>query len=85
MDFVVNRARLIADRMQQEIDMKTKLQHVSGEYWLAFLQVKHRDDRDVEVVRAEFCTFIDGKVGWFGADLEPRMGSNKIWFIRIDE
>jgi hypothetical protein len=56
MKFVVEGAGLIVDRIEQEIAMEVKLEHVSGEFWLAFLHVKNRDDRDSEVVRAEFYT-----------------------------
>ncbi|KFX90569.1 hypothetical protein O988_08131 [Pseudogymnoascus sp. VKM F-3808] len=84
MDLVVGGEGLIADRTEQEIAMKIKLEHVSGELWLAFLHVSHRDERDVEVVRAEFDISEDGTVDKFGVELEPRMGSNKIWFTRID-
>lgn len=87
MDFVIDEAGsgLTADRSKQEIAMEVKLEHISGEFWLAFLRVKHRDDRDVEVVRAEFYISADGKAGKFGMELEPRMGTDKIWFIRIDD
>ncbi|KFY84254.1 hypothetical protein V500_09468 [Pseudogymnoascus sp. VKM F-4518 (FW-2643)] len=84
MNFVVDGVGLTADRTEQEVAMEVKLEHVSGEFWLAFLHVKNRDDRDVEAVRAEFYISADGKAGKFGIELEPRMGSNKIWFIRLD-
>jgi hypothetical protein len=84
MNFVADGERLIADRADQEIAMEVKLKHVSGEFWMAYLHVKHRDDRDVQVVRAEFYVSVDGTAGKFGIELEPRMESNKIWFIRID-
>ncbi|KFY59746.1 hypothetical protein V496_05555 [Pseudogymnoascus sp. VKM F-4515 (FW-2607)] len=85
MDLVVSGEGLIADRTEQEIAMEVKLEHVSGEFWLAFLHVKNRDDRDVQVVRAEFYISADGKAGKFGVEMEPRMGSDKIWFIRGDD
>ncbi|KFZ01906.1 hypothetical protein V501_09731 [Pseudogymnoascus sp. VKM F-4519 (FW-2642)] len=84
MNFVADGERLIADRTDQEIAMEVKLKHVSGEFWMAYSHVKHRDDRDVQVVRAEFYVSVDGTAGKFGIELEPRMESNKIWFIRID-
>lgn len=85
MDFVVDGAGLIADRTKQEVGMKVKLEHVSGEFWLAHLHVSNGDERDVKVVRAEFYISVDGKAVKFGAELEPRMGSNKIWFVRRDD
>lgn len=85
MDFVVDGAGLIADRTEQEVGMKVKLEHVSGEFWLAHLHVSNGDERDVKVVRAEFYISVDGKAVKFGAELEPRMGSNKIWFVRRDD
>ncbi|KFY12650.1 hypothetical protein V492_03758 [Pseudogymnoascus sp. VKM F-4246] len=85
MNFVVDGTNLLADRTEHEIGMEVKLEHVSGEFWLASLHVSHRDDRDVEVVRAEFYVSADGNVAKFGAELEPRMGTDKIWFIRRDD
>jgi CubicO group peptidase (beta-lactamase class C family) len=84
MNVVVDGAALVADRSELEISINVKLEHVSGEFWLAFLYVKHRDSRDVEVVRAEFYITAEGKAGKFGVELEPAMGGNKIWFIRKD-
>jgi CubicO group peptidase (beta-lactamase class C family) len=85
MNFVVDGEGLTADRTAQEIAMEVKLEHVSGEFWLAYLRVKHRDERDVEAVRAEFYISVEGKVNKFGVELEPSMGSNKIWFTRRDD
>ena len=85
MKFVVEGAGLITDRTEQEIAMEVKLEHVYGEFWLAFLHVKNKDDRDSEVLRAEFYISVDGKASKCAAELEPKTESNKIWFMRTDE
>jgi hypothetical protein len=54
MSFVVAGTTLLADRSKQEISMNIRMEHVSGEFWLATLAVLNRDERDNEVVRAEF-------------------------------
>lgn len=74
---------LMADRLEQEIAMTVRLEHISGSFWLAYLYVKNRDPRDVEVVRAEFYISEDGTVSKLGIDFEPKMEGKKIWFLRV--
>jgi CubicO group peptidase (beta-lactamase class C family) len=73
---------LEADRLKLEIAMTVKLEHISGNFWLAYLYVKNRDPRDVEVVRAEFYLSANGTVEKLGIEFEPKMGGEKIWFVR---
>lgn len=84
MNLVVDGADLVADRMKQEIAMKIRFQHVSGEFWLAALQIRLRDPRDVETVRAQFDVSVDGKARRLGVEFEPRMKGEKIWFERVE-
>ena len=77
---------LIADRYHMEIAMKIELQHVSGEFWLATMQIRHQfDPRDWEVVRAEFRVSAAGKAVAVGIEMEPEMGREMIWFDRVEE
>ena len=82
MEFVVVGNSLVADRLKQEIAMEIRLEHVSGEFWLATLAVVNRDKQDMEVVRAEFRVDADGECRRFGIEFEPRMKGEKIWFTR---
>lgn len=82
MEFVVVGNSLVADRLKHEIAMEIRLEHVSGEFWLATLAVVNRDKQDMEVVRAEFRVDADGECRRFGIEFEPRMKGEKIWFTR---
>jgi len=81
--FVVVGTSLFADRSKQEISMSIRMEHVSGGFWLAILAALNRDERDNEVVRAEFQVSADGESPTFGIELEPMMNGEKIWFTKI--
>jgi hypothetical protein len=83
MSFVVIGTSLFADRSKQEISMNIRIEHVSGEFWLATLAVVNRDERDNEAMRAEFQVSADGESRTFGIELEPMMNGEKIWFTKI--
>jgi hypothetical protein len=83
MSFVVAGTTLLADRSKQEISMNIRMEHVSGGFWLATLAVLNRDERDNEVVQAEFQVSADGESRTFGIELEPMMNGGKIWFTKI--
>lgn len=83
MNFAVIGTGLFAGRSKQEISMSIRMEHVSGEFWLATLAVLNRDERDNEVVRAEFRVSADGESRTFGIELEPMMNGEKIWFTKI--
>ncbi|KAF7587625.1 hypothetical protein BBP40_006989 [Aspergillus hancockii] len=74
---------LVGDRLRMEVGMEVHLEHVSGEFWLARLEVRNQDPRDYEVVRAEFRVGLEG-VKAVGVALEPEMSGKLIWFQRID-
>lgn len=78
----VDGEELVADRTSQEIAMNIRLEHVSGESWLATLEIVNQDPRDYEVVRAEFRVEADGVARYVGLDLESEMEGEKIWFER---
>jgi hypothetical protein len=82
MSLVVVGTKLFAYRSKQEISMSIRMEHVSGKFWLAILAVLNRDERDKEVVRAEFQVSADGESRTFGIELEPMMNGEKIWFTR---
>jgi hypothetical protein len=75
--FVVVGTSLFADRSKQEISMSIRMEHVSGGFWLAILAALNRDERDNEVVRAEFQVSADGESPTFGIELEPMMNGEK--------
>jgi CubicO group peptidase (beta-lactamase class C family) len=74
---------LVADRLYMEVGMMVHLEHVSGEFWLATLKMRHQDPRDYEVVKAEFRLGPEG-VRAVGVDLEPEMDGQLIWFQKVD-
>ncbi|KAH8697129.1 beta-lactamase/transpeptidase-like protein [Talaromyces proteolyticus] len=74
---------LIVDRLLQEIPMIIRMIHVSGESWLARLEVLNQDPRDFESVRATFRVSDNGVLGHVGLDLEPALGGEMIWFDRV--
>ncbi|KAI9742541.1 MAG: hypothetical protein M1818_003681 [Claussenomyces sp. TS43310] len=82
MNIVLDGQALGANRLEQEIPMQFKFEHVSGEFWLAFLYVLNRDPLDAEAVRAEFYVSAPGKAIKLGIDFEPKMKGTKIWFLR---
>jgi CubicO group peptidase (beta-lactamase class C family) len=70
---------IVADRLLREIPMIIRISHVSGESWLAKLEILNQDPRDYESVKAAFET-TDEAVVKLGLDLEPALGGTMIWF-----
>jgi hypothetical protein len=62
--------------------MIIRISHVSGEAWLAKLEILNQDPGDYESVKAAFET-TDEAVVKLGLDLEPALGGSMIWFDRI--
>ncbi|KAL8931478.1 MAG: hypothetical protein Q9216_007189 [Gyalolechia sp. 2 TL-2023] len=67
-------------------------QHVSGEFFLVKgypdilgSDLDSTDPLEVLLLKAEFRIGEDGAVAAFGADLEPGMGGEKIWFRRVGD
>jgi hypothetical protein len=56
------------------------LEHVNGNYFLAWLHDMFGNGTVVGVAAAEFQVGVDGKVGRFGIDYESAMGNELIWF-----
>ena len=75
---------LVADREHMEVAMKIRLEHASGEFWLATMKIRHQfDPRDWEVARAVFAVSATGKVARVGIEMEPEMEGEMIWFDRV--
>jgi hypothetical protein len=63
--------------------MMIRMTHVSGDDWLAKLEILNQDPRDFASVRANFRMTEDGALGYLGMDLEPALGGEMIWFGRV--
>ncbi|KAJ6108657.1 beta-lactamase/transpeptidase-like protein [Penicillium sp. IBT 18751x] len=74
---------LIADRQFQEIPMMIRMFHVTGDSWLARLEILHQDPRDYESVKATFQTTAEGVARRVGLDLEPAVLGQMIWFDKV--
>lgn len=74
---------LVADRLLQEIPMIIRILHVTGDSWLARLEVLHQDPRDYESVKATFEITADGVEKKVGLDLEPALSGEMIWFNKV--
>lgn len=73
---------LVADRLLQEIPMIIRMSHVSGDSWLAKLEILNQDPRDYESVKTMVEINEDGVVERVGLDLEPALRGGIIWFDR---
>jgi hypothetical protein len=73
---------LVADRLLQEIPMIIRISHVSGDSWLAKLEILNQDPRDFESVKTMVEITEDGVVERVGLDLEPALRGEMIWFNR---
>ncbi|KAJ5757405.1 uncharacterized protein N7511_006099 [Penicillium nucicola] len=73
---------LVASRLLYEVSMVIRIVCVSGEFWMAKLEVVNQDPRDHEVVRAGFHV-TDGMTRRVGIELEPALPGRMMWFERV--
>jgi hypothetical protein len=83
--FDPERGKLRIDRSSQTWATALELEHVSGEYFVAFLDSTTAPHTPVfkSALPAEFRLGKEGRSEAFGARMEPLMVSEKIWFDRI--
>lgn len=67
-------------------------EHVSGEFFIAKgypelpgSDLASTDPLEIMLLKVEFQVGEDGKVAFFGANLESEMGGDKIWFRKIED
>ncbi|KAJ5133277.1 beta-lactamase/transpeptidase-like protein [Penicillium atrosanguineum] len=83
LDLELRGVSLFADRLLQEIPMVIWMLHVTGDSWLARLEVLRQDPRDCDFVKATFEFTVDRVAKRVGLDLEPALGGEMIWFNRL--
>ncbi|SLM36178.1 Peptidase S12, Pab87-related, C-terminal [Lasallia pustulata] len=75
---------LFANMTDHMWDFTLRLEHVSGEFFVAMVWAQDLDAFDVETpAKAEFRVGEGGEVRWVGVALEEAMGEEKIWWERV--
>lgn len=83
--------RYLTSTVDHSWHIKLHFEHISGDFFAVrgwfdegTGQMDLNNALEVQVIKAEFRTGVDGKVSEMGAALEPMMGEEKIWFEKLE-